>query len=334
MRLLEHKLHTGLVLFPNPATLAPGEKPEWRQIESLGALPTHRPARILLFCHGTFSSSFGSFAGLETSDFLRRAWEPGNYDIVVGYDHKSLSLDPKENAQDLSERLKPTLDSLPKEYPPVLDAVCYSRGGLVFRSLAETIAPEWSWNKVVFVAAPNGGTHLASPKNWKRLVDLYTNLTLAAGYALSPISPHAIAVAEFLRGLGAFVKYLATEVIDEKAVPGLAAMQPGGSFVGTLNQSALVHPPSATYTIASSFEPKSSSEPFFQKLVAVLLDEALFDPLFQRENDTVVDTASSGELTPNRVLQEAYLFPPERGVYHLNYFVQDETRDHLTRWLV
>lgn len=327
---LESRLFTGLVALPGHS-----EIPAWKQAEQLSdlvILPSDRPARILLFCHGTFSSTFGSFVGLENTDFLTDAWK--QYDAVVGYDHKSLSIDPKVNATDLHTRLSTAFAGL--MHPPQIDAISYSRGGLVYRSLSETLAPNWRWGRSVFVAAPNGGTHLADPANWKRLVDLYTNLALATGKALSLATPYALPVAELIGGLGAFVKYLASEVVDENAVPGLAAMNPEGAFVAALNQVQVagVVAQQTIYTIASNFEATNNPDPFLKKIGVVLLDEGLLDPLFQGENDLVVDTNSSGILAPGFAVAGSKLYAPGESVYHLNYFVQAETQSHLATWLL
>jgi hypothetical protein len=324
---LESKLVEGFVALPGHPTI-----PAWQRgasVKEIIALPTDRPARILLFCHGTFSSTFGSFVGLEGSAFLTKAWK--HYDAVIGYDHKSLSLDPKQNAEDLKTRLTKAWGDLSV---PIIDAISYSRGGLVYRSLAETLAPDWSWGRVVYVASPNGGTHLAAPANWKRLIDLYTNLALATGKALSTVTPYALPVAELIGGIGAFVKYLATEVVSENAVPGLAAMNPDGAFVGVLNQAPGDGKPPTVFTIASNFEARDSNDPFLQKIGSVLLDEGLLDPLFGTENDLVVDTASSGHLTDGMIITDSKLYAPDESVYHLNYFVQEATHKLLTDWLL
>ena len=80
------------------------------RFESLNELelPTDRPVRLLLFVHGTFSSTVGAFGALGIDQngqgFLRTAIS--SYDAVIGFDHKTLSLDPRENAEDLLARLR------------------------------------------------------------------------------------------------------------------------------------------------------------------------------------------------------------------------------------
>ncbi len=69
-------------------------------------LPTDRAARVLLFVHGTFSSTIGGYGGLAATpwgaEFLSAARV--NYDAVIGFDHPTLSDDPLENATDLLAR--------------------------------------------------------------------------------------------------------------------------------------------------------------------------------------------------------------------------------------
>ena len=151
----------------------------WKRVDDVSGLklPKGGP-RVLLFLHGTFSSTAGSFGLLGLSDwgqeFLKAASE--QYDAVIGYDHATLSSDPRDNARDLVKRLrdhgKGTIE---------LDVVGYSRGGLVFRSLLRDVLPGSGWapqfGSVVFVAVPNGGTQLAKPDNWYALVDLFTTLS-------------------------------------------------------------------------------------------------------------------------------------------------------------
>ena len=175
-----------------------------------------------------------------------------NYDAVIGFDHPTLSEDPLANATDLLRRLKSAADGAP---PPYLDVVVHSRGGLVVRSLLEHLLPLSDWRprigRVVFVAAPNGGTLLAEPENWKKLIDLYTNLATVACKLIGMIpqaKPTTLILQELIQGLGAFVQYCATQAVTEGQVPGLAAMEPGGAFITRINEIQQGQP-----TIAASY---------------------------------------------------------------------------------
>ncbi|NIR37557.1 MAG: hypothetical protein GWN07_16760, partial [Actinobacteria bacterium] len=94
------------------------------------------------------------------------------YDAVLGFDHRTLGVDPLENAEELLAELT----RLPAG-GIVFDAVCHSRGGLVLRSLIEHLLPasglDTRFERAVFVGSTNGGTALADRENWHRLIDLY-----------------------------------------------------------------------------------------------------------------------------------------------------------------
>jgi hypothetical protein len=64
--------------------------------------------RVLLFVHGTFSSTRGSFGDLLAQtrgrDFLDRA--RSRYGLVLGFDHKTLALSTADNAGDLADALE------------------------------------------------------------------------------------------------------------------------------------------------------------------------------------------------------------------------------------
>ncbi|GCE44126.1 hypothetical protein Rhow_008424 [Rhodococcus wratislaviensis] len=321
----------------------------WRPVDGLSdvALPTGRPARLLLLIHGTFSSTVGSFGALaatpEGRHFLESALS--SYDAVLGFDHPTLSLDPLENAGDLLRRLS-TADVAT---PPTVDVLCYSRGGLVARSLIEHLLPSSTWRanpgRVVFVGATNGGTALAEPQNWHDLVDLYTNLAAACARAVGLISG-AAPVAEIVRGLidsvGAFVKYLVSYAVTADGVPGLAAMEPDGSFVRRINETQPGQPAAGTpwFVVSSDFEARllgDGHEPpeLPGRLVAKLAD-GLVDRLMGTSNDLVVDTASMSaiDLGGGNFVQDSLPFGTNSRVYHLKYFIQPEVCGALLDWLV
>ena len=63
-------------------------------------------AASCFFVHGTFDSTVGAFGALAATeagrDFLTQAL--GDYDAVIGFDHRTLSVDPLENARELADR--------------------------------------------------------------------------------------------------------------------------------------------------------------------------------------------------------------------------------------
>src|SRR6185295_16367064 len=92
------------------------------------------PPHVLLLVHGTFSSTRGSFAALANHESGRALLSAATnvYDAVLGYDHRTLSLGAADNARDLAARLG-AMNLAPNTR---LDAVAYSRRGLVYRVFA------------------------------------------------------------------------------------------------------------------------------------------------------------------------------------------------------
>jgi hypothetical protein len=341
MAFLERNVREGLVHVGSSDTEG------WRPVDTLAdfAWPSDRPPRILLLVHGTFSSTLGSFGALGATPYgqalLGRLLT--HYDAVLGYDHRTLSDDPDANAREMLAALRTA--AWDPAAPPVIDAVAFSRGGLVLRSLLERVVPESDFRpeigRAIFVGCTNSGTQLAEPEKWHALSDLYTNLAVAAGRAVSLIPsarPVAGLVTELVRGLGALVKYLATHVVNDRAIPGLAAMEPDGEFVIVLNRLQPGQPAAADcryYAITGEFEPRGSSGLGFPAKLGLRLADGFMDRLMSEANDLVVHTASMAavDLGEGDFVKERFAFHPDRGVYHTVYFHEVETVATLARWL-
>ncbi|MDC5697740.1 CHAT domain-containing protein [Intrasporangium calvum] len=339
---MEDHVRTGLVHLTGTDVTA------WRRFERLDelGLPTDRPVRLLLLIHGTFSSTAGGFAAFGSDEnamgLLRTAL--GAYDAVIGYDHRTLSIDPRQNAKDLLERLSahhPQADL-------VIDVITHSRGGLTTRSLVEYELPQSDWpgrvDRVVFVGATNGGTHLADPERWRDLVDLYTNLVSVGAGAVAALpggAPAAAVVAGVVRGIGALVKYLVSYAAEGDGVPGLAAMVPDGAFVTDLNtlQAGQPGPGTQWFVIASNFHvdlaDDSHRPPEFPRELVVRLAEGFVDGLFDGDNDLVVDTASMSAigLPDGGFVADARVLASNDRVYHTNYFAQVDVIEAIAGWL-
>lgn len=339
IKVLERDVARGLLHLRTP------DSTSWTRVDTLSDvdLPADRPPRILLLVHGTFSSTIGAFGRLADPDkpghaFLEGAVE--TYDAVLGFDHPTLSVDPLNNAEDLYQRLcahAPAGTSV--------DIVCHSRGGLVARSLVESMLPDKQWagtvNRIVFVGVPNAGTHLADPGRWATFVNLYTNLLMAAA---SPVLGGTVGTAILgagLKGVGALVKYLAAYAVDGDEVPGLAAMEPGGAFLTGLNQPGSPKPTQAWFAVISDFHSTTGdalgqSPAEFPAALAHWLAEGAMDDILDRANDLVVDTASmtSVDNQPAGFFRDGVDFGANPTVHHLNYFLQDEVAHALITWLI
>lgn len=341
MQFLERNVRRGLVVMDS------SEPQKWRLVENISAvqLPTDRPARLLLFVHGTFSSTFGSFGGLGATPWGRAFLDAAraNYDAVIGFDHATLSEDPLANANDLMQRLQ--FEMLP--YPPRIDAISYSRGGLVLRSFLEYVLPSANSKpeilRTIFVAVVNGGTLLAKPENWHTLIDLYTNLAAAACrvVALLPqVTFGAMLTREIVQGVGTFAKYLATEAFTQGGIPGLAAMEPDGKFIRGLNETQpgqMTAAESQFYAILSQFSPKlaAQSPKEIPRQLFLALTNGFIDQLMGEVNDLVVNTSSMTMIDPaaGNFIKDRLDFGANAITYHTNYFLQPQTVNALTRWL-
>lgn len=339
---LEQHVDLGLV------EMRGAEPQQWERRSDLGQwpLPQDRPLRVLLFVHGTFSSTAGSFGALALSTFGRALLDRlhAHYDAVIGYDHPTLSVDPLDNARDLLARLR----ALRSPHAVVFDVVCYSRGGLVFRSLSEhLLAAASGWNarfdRVVFVGCTNAGTELARPENWNDLIDLYTSVTAAATRLLAGLAPGAQFPAELLsaalKGLGALVKYTVQVGVSERRVPGIAAMEASGAFVAEINQTQAgqVTPDRAQYfAIRSNFDPRLAAGSGFGRRLALWTGDRIVDRLMRgAANDLVVNTDSmvAIDASVGGFVKDFLDFPQHAEVFHTVYFTRPETCDALARWL-
>jgi hypothetical protein len=340
---LEEKVETGLIRLESPDIAT------WRRVEDPTTLPVpqDRPAHVLLLVHGTFSSTVGSFAGLTAGggqDLLRRAIE--SYDLVLGFDHRTLSVDPLHNAQELLDALR----RVPFVEGAEVDAVAFSRGGLVLRSLTETLLPAQPHAlriaRAVFVACTNGGTQFANAEHWKTLIDVYTTIAVAATKALAlfpQAAPAAPIISGAIRGVAAFAKHLAMNAVGDGAiVPGLAAMRPDGPFVLSLNETQPGQPaPDETYycAVTSDFDPNAplvaGTAIELPNALLVMLGNGLMDRVMKESNDLVVNTSSMTAIDPHvgSFVRDVLDFGRNASVFHCNYFYRPEVVDALSKWL-
>jgi hypothetical protein len=323
-----------------PAAWTPGSGPPALD------LPDRDELRVLLLVHGTFSSTLGSYGPLAVTawgqEFLREAAEA--YDVVLGFDHATLRVDPEQNALDLMAALE-AVDWKGKSL--VVDGVGYSRGALVLRSLVESVAPDADLplrvRRAVFVGGTNGGTLLAEPENWRRLIDTYTNLVAGAARVLSLLGVAGAApgiVAGMFSSVGSFAKHLVVSAISAAEIPGLAAMEPDGPFVTALNrpQDGQPRPGEISYyAVTSSFDASLAGDGAgLPERVRLALADWAADQLMGVENDLVVDTAAMTRVDPKPggYMKAVAAMGANPRVHHTVYFVQPETVSALGRWLL
>ncbi|MCA9662548.1 MAG: CHAT domain-containing protein, partial [Myxococcales bacterium] len=329
-----------------PVEIRGPEARDWIDVDDLSGLtlPTDRKPRILLMIHGTFSSTRGSFSGLCDGtglEFLTRALAA--YDAIFGYDHRSLRYVPRENAAAIRDLLVAT--AWPE--PPEIDVICFSRGGLVARELIERLLPTSEFTgtiaKVIFVATTNAGTELARPENWRDLVDTYTTLACNAVRALGVVTGWITGVVggELINSLGAFVKALADTAIKRRLFPGLAAMDPTGDVVKTLNATPLPEragPAPTYYRITSFFSANADIPEALRGGLASAAKAFLADRITTRlykgsHSDLVVNNQSTDTLHPDLRYSGDLHFNANAAVYHVNFFFQEPVHRQLMTWL-
>ncbi len=265
-----------------------------------------RADRSLLVIHGFMGSIHGSFPFSEAT--VRRLGAAYD-DRMIAFDHPTLNATPRQNAEDLLERLEGREMSL--------DILAHSRGGLVARELARLCeGSRIDIRSIVFVASPNGGTPLADPNQPAGLLDAVTNLV-----GNRPGS----------EGFSLVLEMLADVVVDGTiaGLDGLVAMQPGGEYLRELNRHPM--PPHVTLrAIAAEYEPAATAG-----LLQTKYDDALDRYFGQRSNDRIVPTASAYvrcgafQVRPGQRL----VLDASRGVDHSSYWTDARTTRQLLTWL-
>lgn len=294
--------------------------------------------RVLLLVHGTFSTTQGSFGDATGEDLKAHFFDKLGvaYDQVLGFDHKTLGESVEENARALSS----ALGDLDGAGGVTLDALGYSRGGLVLRHLIERFGiGDFSPGEFVFVGSTLSGTKLASPRNWNRLLDLYSTFAARAakvGGRLVGQPQAGFILSQVMKRLGAFGKLIVSKGTDPKWVPGLASMVPSGPSVNAFDA-----PPKLGahyHTVASDFEPVGGDT--LGARIKLVMADLFIDDLFQTENDLVVHTSSMSQLPvqsepPFEITGSDALVshPPEDGVYHTGYFADPESLTAIAKFL-
>lgn len=330
---IDRGIATGLV------PMGKGAPDKWRTDPKFTFKPREgAPFRVLLFIHGTFSSTAGSFGGLRGADlsaFGDKLFDA--YDAVVGFEHKTLVETPEENVGHLIAALSKA--KLPEG--ALIDVVAFSRGGLVARVFLEmqeearrAALGHHEIGDVTFVGCTNSGTYLAEPENMRDLIDFYTTLFAWGARLVEVAFPPSAATVEvtkgLLSGLGDFVKALAEAAITDNHVPGLAAMQPKGVLVSTLNAAEDGSGDRPRYrALAIDFEPPSLLAGG-ARMVAV---DAVADRLFKNAaNDLVVHTQSMTDFGGRQRRLVDSIRSRSDKVFHTRYFEAADTALALLAW--
>ncbi len=295
---------------------------------------------ILVFIHGTASTTEGSFSALldpaAATDW--RALQSTFGTRIYGFEHRTMSASPVQNAIRL-------LDALPAGARVSL--VTHSRGGMVGDLLclpalaAESIeryirrdkayaeadaldrqhlqayakllkTKSLKIERVLRCACPARGTLLASD-NTDQFLSVLTNLVgLIPGLAGSPLY-------EVVKRI---TLQTAKNRWDPAMLPGIEAMTPTSPLVQLLNTQRDAR--GELGVVAGDIE----GGHWLQRLGAFVTDQFIYE---NRDNDLVVNTDSMFE---GAVRDAAYyVFDQGGDVTHFNYFRNERTRGAMQRWL-
>ncbi|UVW27036.1 CHAT domain-containing protein [Massilia sp. H6] len=313
-------------------------------------------AELLVFVHGTGSSTLGSFGHLRTAE--PELWNDlcGHYgDHIYGFEHRTLSQSPIENALEL-------VQSLP--HGAHISLVSHSRGGLVAdllcladfgaqiehyrypfhspgtrdakqrrdilrgledaygeqRELLLKLAGELRERKLVIrryarIASPANGTLLASGN-----FDVFLSGLLTLLHAV-PFLYTSVLYRIFRRA----VIEIAKRRTDPHLVPGIEAMLPDSPLAQFLSE-ALVKPDIQMAVIAGDVD----GGDMLSRLRVALTDFVLFD---KQDNDLVVDTpAMLAGIAPQA--KARVLFERGAHVSHFRYCSNSSSRLALRDWLI
>lgn len=300
---------------------------------------------VLLFIHGTASSTEGSFGDLwrySAYSSLEKSYK----DCIYGFEHHTLTESPISNALEL-------LNGLPDGTR--LHIVSHSRGGLVGELLARANrypgdSPAFSKDEIqrfiehaqrtgrngfeddaeklrelsrrlkrirverfVRIAAPLLGTTLASGRldRWASvMLNLVGGCLFMAGKAVPLLDPLSQGYGLFKRFLLAVVK----ERTDARVLPGLEAMMPDSPLVALLNEPS-VELESSLHVIAGDYRGDS---------LLSWLGDCLSERFYDGQTDLVVNTPSmaGGAVRRSGGWQKVLAGPQ---VTHFSYFEREES---------
>ncbi len=286
---------------------------------------------MLVFIHGTFSSTGGGFGKLWAESPERVGWlfadANGGYgERVYGLDHATLRASPVKNALSL-------VKVLPRGAR--LHLVTHSRGGLVAEVLAqlcarqalsrdalmafkvterdeleallkEVVKRQIRVERVVRVGSPVRGTLLASKRLDAYLSVLSWSMKLAGW-------PVAAEVTDFL---GAVARHR----LDPDVLPGLAAQVPDGPLVQLLHTDPRPIP-GELRIVAGDIEGDS---------VLTWIKTLMSDGFYWTDNDAVVQTRS---MYGGARRESGATFVLDQGgrVLHTRYFAHDRAADAVFR---
>ncbi len=308
---------------------------------------------ILLFLHGTASSSVGSFGELwsqSSASYLNRLQAYFGKHIYA-FEHLTLSESPIKNAVDFLEALDGLIDK--SQQPIQIHMISHSRGGLVAELLARVdvgMSEQPISIEEIEQYSKSGKQHKQQVQDLKKLNKLLDNkFTTGASKGLRkftirrfvrtacPARGTTLASGRFDRWLSitmnlignipllkfspvydAFSTFTLAVVkarTDPKDMPGLEAQMPDSPLVRLLNLTKTKVNGDLSI-ISGDVEPDT----FWGKLKFLIPD--LY---YRHDHDLVVDTLSMTGGTPRLANNSRTFFDQGPGVNHFQYFNNDKT---------
>jgi len=320
-----------------------------------GSLPDPARNPILVFIHGTASSTLGSFGDLRAADqalwpTLERRYSGGIY----AFEHRTLSESPIENALQLAAALPAGAQ---------VSLVSHSRGGLVADLLClgdfDALIPGYAYRfegtgdpdpaEARRVLGELESAHAGQRAQLQQLATLLRDKQLRVQRYVRCASPAQgtrlasgnfdlflsgiltlIGQSPFFFGnpLYAAFKRVVIEIARNRTnphlVPGIEAMLPDAPMARLLRDAPLREPVQMAL-IAGDIEGGN----LLRRLGVLLTDFLLFENV---DNDLVVDTAAMlGGIASHSAAR--VLFDRGPDVSHFRYFSNDDTRTALRDWL-
>lgn len=328
-----------------------------------GAFGLEKPAgrvkfegdRILLFLHGTASSTWGSFGDLWSEarrgelNQIRNHYQ-GN---VYAFEHRTLTESPIENARDLVNFLA----GFPKGV--TIDLVSHSRGGLVGELLCRVTttarengnpkqinsafdeqdfalfgdAPEHAENRAALQALAIGlekaefrigrFVRVACPALGTTLASRKLDRWLSVVGSVAKAAGLHTPVGEAFKDIGEFVAAVVQERTDPQSLPGLEAMMPDSPVVRLVNWRG-VRVAGELTVIAGDIEPDA----WWARLLIWASDR-----FYEGDHDLVVNTQSMYGGAGRE--EGKALLSPHKGpnVNHFTYFGNRDSAGNLVRVL-
>jgi pimeloyl-ACP methyl ester carboxylesterase/tetratricopeptide (TPR) repeat protein len=302
---------------------------------------------LLLFIHGTMSSTEGSFGGIWTDQVdVRKRLNQQYPNRCYAFEHKTFTESPITNALAL-------VNALPDGAR--LHLVSHSRGGMIGELLCRAsrinkigeLLP--SFEEIDFSLfsdskqriSLNDLRQLASVLNKKQLrVERFVRVacpargtTMSSGrldrfLSVLNMGLSSLITLDWVSDIAWFVAAVAKERTDPTVMPGLEAMMPGSATVSLLNRPG-VQLDSDLRVIAGDYDGGGVLE--------TVADWAL-EGFYGCENDIVVNTPSmyGGAVRMDKKQEPCGWFYYTQGaqVYHFSYFKQSDTANKLANALL